>query len=70
MTCDRGRRKKTKEKMSNVLSNRKRTQPPETSVTDLTPSEDNEKSNISSDTNYSNSNAILSEMSEMQPIRD
>ena len=70
MTCDRGRRKKTKEKMPNVLSNRKRTQPPETSVIDLTPSEDNEKSNISSDTNYSNSNAILSEMSEMQPIRD
>ena len=56
--------------MPNVLSNRKRTQPPETSVTDLTPSEDNEKSNISSDTNYLNSNATLSEMSEMQPIRD
>ena len=67
MTCDRERRKKTKE---NVLSNRKRTQPPETSVIDLTPSKHNEKSNISSDINYSNSNAILSEMSEMQPIRD
>ena len=35
---------------------------------DLTPCEDNEKSSISSDTVYSNSNTILSEMSEIQPI--
>ena len=35
---------------------------------DLTPFEDNEKWNISSDTNYSNSNTILPEMSEIQPI--
>ena len=35
---------------------------------DPTPCEDNEKSNISSDTNYSNSNTVLSEMSKMQPI--
>ena len=54
--------------MLNVLTNRKRTPPPETSMIDLTPCEDNEKSNISSDTNYSNSNTILSEMSEIQPI--
>ena len=46
--------------MLNVLTNRKRA-PPQ--------SEDIEKSNISSDTKYSNSNAILLEMSEMQPIR-
>ena len=68
VTCDRERRKKTKEKVLNALTNRKRTPPPETSMTDLTPCEDNEKSNISSDTNYSNSNTILSEMSEIQPI--
>ena len=67
VTCDRERRKKTKEKMLNVLTNRKRTPPPETSMIDLTPCEDNEKSNISSDTIYSNSNTILSEMSEIQP---
>ena len=68
MTCDRERKKKTKEKMLNVLTNRKRTPPPETSMIDLTPCEDNEKSNISSDTNCSNSNTILSEMSEILPI--
>ena len=53
--------------MLNVLTNRKRTPPPETGMIDLTPCEDNEKSNISSDTIYSNSNTILSEMSEIQP---
>ena len=68
VTCFRERRKKTKEKMLNALTNRKKTPPPETAMTDLTPCEDNEKSNISSDTNYSNSNTILSEMSEIQPI--
>ena len=68
MTCDCERRKKTKEKMLNVLTNRKRTPPPGTSMIDLTLCEDNEKSNISSDTNYSNSNTILSEMSDIQPI--
>ena len=35
---------------------------------DLTSCEDSEKSNISSDTNYSNSNITLSEMSKTQPI--
>ena len=35
---------------------------------DLISCKDNEKSNISSDTSYSNSNTILSEMSEIQPI--
>ena len=68
VTCDRERRKKTKEKLLNVLTNRKRTPPPETSMIDLISCEDNEKSNISSDTSYSNSNTILSEMSEIQPI--
>ena len=68
VTCDRERRKKTKEKTLNVITNRKRTPPPETGMIDLTPCEDNEKSNISSDTNYSNSNTISSEMSEIQPI--
>ena len=68
VTCFRERRKKTKEKMLNALTNRKKTPPPETAMTDLTPCEENEKSNISSDTNYSNSNTILSEMSEIQPI--
>ena len=68
VTCDRERRKKTKEKMLNVLTNRKRTPPPETSMIDLISCEDNEKSNISSDTSYSNSNTILPEMSEIQPI--
>ena len=56
VTCDRERRKKTKEKMLNVLTNRKRTPPPETSMNDLTPCKDNEKSNISSDKSYPNSN--------------
>ena len=68
MTCDHDRRKKTKEKMLNVLINRKRTPPPETSMIDLTPCQDNEKSNISSDTNYSNSNTVLPEMNEIQSI--
>ena len=68
VTCDRERRKKTKEKMLNVLANRKRTPPPETSMIDLPSCEDNEKSNISSGTSYSKSNTILSEMSEIQPI--
>ena len=68
MTCDRERKKKTKEKMLNVLTNRKRTPPPEPSMIDLTPCEDIEKSNISSDTNCSNSNTISSEMSEILPI--
>ena len=54
--------------MLNFLTNRKRTPPPETGMTNLTPCEDNGKSNISSDTKYSNSNTILSEISEMQPI--
>ena len=54
--------------MLNVLTNRKRTPPPETNMIDLISWEDNEKSNISSDTSYSNSNTILSEMSEIQPI--
>ena len=35
---------------------------------DLTPWEDNEKSNISSATSYSNSNTILSEMNEIPLI--
>ena len=35
VTCDRERRKKTKEKMLNVLTNRKKTPPPETSMIDL-----------------------------------
>ena len=39
----------------NVLTNRKRTPPPGTNMTDLTPYKDNEKSNISSDISYSNS---------------
>ena len=67
VTCDRERRKKTKEKTLNVITNRKRTPPPETGMIDLTPCEDNEKSNISSDTNYSYSNTKLSEMTETQP---
>ena len=54
----------------NVLTNRKRTPPPEASMIDLKPCEGNEKSNISSDTSYSNSKTILSEMSEIQPIRE
>ena len=62
VTCDRERRKKTKEKMLNVLTNRKRTPFPKTSMIELTPCEGNEKPNISSDTNYSNSSTILSEM--------
>ena len=41
--------------MLNVLTNRRRTPPPETVMIDHTPSKDNEKPNISSDTNYSNS---------------
>ena len=41
--------------MLNVLTNRKRTPPPETGMIDHTPSKDNEKPNISSDANYSNS---------------
>ena len=68
MTCDREKRKKTKEKMLNALTNRKRTPPPETGMIDHMPCEENEKSNISSDTNYSNSNTVLPEMSEIQPI--
>ena len=43
VTCYR-KKKKTKDKMLNVLTNRKRTSPPETSMFDLTPCEDNEKS--------------------------
>ena len=68
VTCDRERRKKTKEKMLNTLTNRKRTLPLETGMIDLTPCEDNEKSNINSDTNYSNSNTILSEVSGILPL--
>ena len=54
--------------MLNVLTNRKRTPSPETGMIDLTPYKDNEKSNISSDINYSNCNNVLPEMNEMQPI--
>ena len=36
VTSDRERRKKTKEKMLNVLTNRKRTPTPETGMIDLT----------------------------------
>ena len=39
----------------------------ETGLIDHTPCEDNEKWNAGSDTNYWNSNTILSGMSEMQP---
>ena len=59
VTCDCERRKKLIEKMPNVLTIWKRTPPPETDMTDLIPCGDNAKSNISSDTNYSNSNIIL-----------
>ena len=59
VTCDRERSKKTKETMLNVLTNMKRTPPPETSMIGLISWEDNEKSNISSDTSYSNSNTLL-----------
>ena len=55
-------------KQKKKCSNRKRTPSPETSMIDLRSCEDNEKSNISSGTSYSNSNTILSEMSEIQPI--
>ena len=54
--------------MLNVLTNRKRTPPPDTGMIDFAPCENNVESNTSSDTNYSNSNTILSEMSEIQPI--
>ena len=70
VTRDRERRKKSKEKILNVLTNRKRTPPQETGMIDLTPCKDNEKSNVSSDKNYSNSSTILSEMSEIHPIRE
>ena len=60
VTCDCERRKKLIEKMLNLLTIWKRTPPPETDMTDLIPCGDNAKSNISSDTNYSNSNIILS----------
>ena len=62
--------RKQKKKLLNVLTNRKSTPPPETSMIDLTPCKDNEKSNISSDANYSNSNNILPGMSEIQPITE
>ena len=45
VTCDRERRKKTNEKVLNVLANRKRTPPPEASMVDLTPCEDNSDGN-------------------------
>ena len=70
VTRDRERRKKSKEKILNVLTNRKRTPPQETGMIDLTPCKDNEKSNVSSDKNYSSSSTILSEMSEIHPIRE
>ena len=69
VTCDCERRKKTKEKMLNILTNRKRTLPLETTgMIDLTPCEDNEKSNFNSDTSYSNSNTILAEVSGILPL--
>ena len=68
MTCDREKRKKIKEKMLNILTDRKKTSPPESGMINLTPFKDYEKSNISFDTNYSNNNTILPEMSEIQPI--
>ena len=68
VTCDRERRKQVKEKMPNFLTDTTRTTPPEPGMINLTPYKGNEKSNISFDTNYSRSNTILPEMSEMQPI--
>ena len=65
VTCDRERRKKTKEKMPNVLTDRIRASPREPGMINLTPCEDNEKSNFSFDTNYSNSIFVLSEISRM-----
>ena len=51
VTYDHEGRNTMKEKMLKVLTNRKRTPPPETSMINLTPCEDNEKSSLSSDTN-------------------
>ena len=65
VTCDRERRKKTKEKMPNILTDRIRASPREPDMINLTPCEDNEKSNFSFDTNYSNSIFVLSEISQM-----
>ena len=53
--------------MLSVVTNRKRTPPPETGMIDLTPYEDNEKSNFSSDTNYSNSNKHYLVRNESSP---
>ena len=53
--------------MLNVLTNRKRTPPPETGMIDLTPCEDNEKLNISSDRNYSNSNTYCQKRVKFNP---
>ena len=65
VTCNCERRKKTKEKMLNVLINRKRAPPPDTGMINFTPCGKNEKSNASCDTNYSNSKTISSNINEV-----
>ena len=65
VTCNCERRKKTKEKMLNVLINRKKTPLPETGMINFTPCGNNEKSNASSDTNYPNSKTISSNINEI-----
>ena len=65
VTCNRERRKKTKENMLNVLINRKRTPPPDTGMINFTPCGNNEKSNASCHTNYSNSKTISSNINEV-----
>ena len=67
--CDHERRKKTKEKMLNVLTDRTGASPLELDMINLKTCKDNEKSNVSFDINDSNGNSILPEMNEMQPIR-
>ena len=67
MTCHYHRRKKTNEKMLNVLTDRTETSPPEPGMNNLTTCKDNVVFNISFNANCSNGNTILPEMSKMQP---
>ena len=61
-------REERKQKMLNFLTDRTASLPPDPGMINLTPYEDNEKSNISFDTNDSNCNTVLPKMNEMQPV--
>ena len=70
VTCDRDRKKKTKEAMLNVLTERARASHPEPDMKNFTTCKDNHVPNINFNTNYANGNTILPNKRNVNKSRD